>query len=184
MILAALKQYYDSRVAAGDDLPAFGFAETSVVGAITLNDNGDVSALSDLHEERPGTNKKRPRTNKKGEQFGVDWRPQPQVVPQMPNRRFLCGNTRYLLGYVPAGDAGTNQEKQRRSARKTFDAARTLHEAVLAGVDDPAAAAILAFFRQWRVEDAAALFAGKPSLATGWLVFRLKLHQMNVFKVL
>lgn len=174
MILAALKQYYDSRVGQPGGPPADGYAEASVVGAITLNNAGQVTKLLDLRVERP-------RLNKKGDRLGVDWVPRTLVVPQVPKRTvaikagFLCDNARYLLGHVPAGEADTDQDKQRMRARATFSAARTLHEAVLAGVDDPAAAAILAFFQQWRLEDTADLLAGvDPSLVTGWLVFRLE----------
>ena len=97
--------------------------------------------------------------------------PRRLVVPQPPKRTsgvaagFLCDKAGYLLGYDGKGNA--------KGAAKQFMAARTLHETVLAGVDDPAAALILAFFHSWDPAKAAGVLAGQPEeMATGWLVPR------------
>ena len=54
---------------------------------------------------------------------------------------FLCDNAGYLLGIDSKG-------KPQRT-RECFEASRSLHEQLLAGVDSPAARAVAAFFRSW-----------------------------------
>jgi CRISPR-associated protein Csd1 len=98
--------------------------------------------------------------------------PTRRVVPQPPGRTstavragFLCDHAGYFLGHDGKGNT--------KRAAEQFAAARRLHETVLAGADDPAAAAILAYFHSWDPAKAAGVLAGEPEeMATGWLVLR------------
>ncbi|PWR24354.1 type I-C CRISPR-associated protein Cas8c/Csd1 [Zavarzinia aquatilis] len=158
MILSSLVGLYD-RLAEGDEpLPGFGFAEVPVVGALTVGADGRLmDILTLLTPEKRGKATKLVPTR--------------LTVPQPPKRTvgisagFLCDNAGYLLGFDGKGNA--------ERARKTFEAARALHEGLLARLDEPAARRLLAFFAHWRPEDAAAALKDKAEeLATGWLVFR------------
>lgn len=158
MILTSLVDLYD-RLADGDEpLPAFGFAEVPVAGALTIDEDGRlVDVLPLLQEEKRGKT--------------VKLVPGRRIVPQPPKRTvgiaagFLCDNAGYLLGFDGKGNAAR--------ARKTFEAAKTLHEDLLQDLDEPAAKHLLAFFTRWNPDDAATILDGKvEELGTGWLVFR------------
>lgn len=69
---------------------------------------------------------------------------------------FLSDNSTYLLG----ADAKGKPER----ARQCFEACAALHHRLLAGVDSPAAKAILAFFDSWRPEGA----AEHPQISPNW----------------
>ncbi len=158
MILSSLVDLYD-RLAGGDEpLPAFGFAELPVAGALTIDAQGGLAdILPLLNPEKRGKTTKMVPTR--------------LTVPQPPKRTvgiaagFLCDNAGYLLGFDGKGNAAR--------ARKTFEAAKALHEDLLRGVEDPAAQRLRHFFATWSPDDAAAVLADKAEeLATGWLVFR------------
>lgn len=158
MILSSLVGLYD-RLAEGEDaLPGFGFAEVPVAGALTIGADGRLMDIMPLL-----------KPEKRGKATKLV--PARLIVPQPPKRTvgieagFLCDNAGYLMGFDGKGNA--------ERARKTFEAAKALHEEVLAPLDEPAAQRLLAFFRRWSPDDAAAALMGKAEeLATGWLVFR------------
>ena len=159
MILAALNSLYERTAGTEGGPPPLGYADVPVVGAVNIGPGGELRGLLDLRHE--ATVGKRTKIV-----------PSRRVVPQPPKRSgtgfapgFLCDNSGYLLGY----DAKDNAQR----ATDQFRAARTLHEAVLAKVDDPAATTILAFFRKWDPLKAPAALKGQPDeMASGWLVLR------------
>jgi CRISPR-associated protein Csd1 len=159
MILAALNSLYERTVGTEGGPPPLGYAEVPMVAALNIGSAGEPPRLMDLrHDVTVG---KKPRLM-----------PRRLVVPQPPKRTsgiaagFLCDKAGYLLGHDGKGNAEGGAAKQ-------FMAARTLHETVLAGVDDPAAAPILAFFHSWDPAKAAGVLAGQAEeMATGWLVLR------------
>jgi CRISPR-associated protein Csd1 len=159
MILSALNNLYERTVGTEGGPPPTGYAEVPVVGALDIGEAGKLLQLQDLRREVSVGNKTR-------------LLPARRAVPQTPIRTstairagFLCDNAAYFLGHSAKGNA--------KRAADQFAAARALHEAVLAGVDDPAAAAILEFFRRWNPDDAAALLAEEAKeMATGWLALR------------
>lgn len=158
MILSSLVQLYDRLADSEEPLPAFGFAEIPVAGALTIGADGRLmDVLPLLQPEKRGK--------------AVKMVPTRLIVPQPPKRAsgiaagFLCDNAGYLLGFDGKGNA--------ERALKTFEAAKALHEGLLADLDEPAARRLLAFFARWNPEDAATALQDKAEeLATGWLVFR------------
>jgi CRISPR-associated protein Csd1 len=158
MILAALNNLYDRTVGTEGGPPPLGYAEVPVVGAVNIGPRGEFRGLTDLREEV---------TVGKATRL----RPTRRVVPQSPQRTvaitpgFLCDNAGYLLGF----DAKKNAQR----AGDQFLSARALHEAILAGVNEPAALVILAFFRTWEPAKAASALSGQSDeMATGWLLLR------------
>ncbi|GAA0601502.1 type I-C CRISPR-associated protein Cas8c/Csd1 [Caenispirillum bisanense] len=156
MILTALHELY-RRLSAGDGpdaLPPLGFALTKVVGAVVLDREGRFQDILDL------------RTTDGKRQV-----PRLIQVPQPPQRTvkvvpgFLCDNAGYLCGHDGKG-------KPER-ARTQFEAARELHERLLAGLDHPAARAIRAHFAGWDPAEAAERLAAHEDLVDGWLVFQV-----------
>ncbi len=153
MILAALNDYYRRLSAAGEDdlLPAPGFAVQKVGGAIQLDADGRFLGLLPLLVPAA-----------KGKE-----RPRPMVVPQPPIRTsgveaaFLCDTGGYLL----ARDVKGKPER----VRQQFEASATLHRTVLAGLDAPAARAVLRHFATW--DPKTTLTAGSEDLLAGFLVF-------------
>lgn len=155
MILGALNDYYRRVAGTGEDAPPpYGFAVQKVSGAVQLDRQGRFLGLLDLRQP-----------DKKGRR-----RPRLMAVPQPPGRTvavaaaFLCDNGGYLLGHDLKG-------KPERAAQQ-FAAAADLHRAVLAGVDDPVAAAVLGHFSGWGPSAAAI----DPELSAGWLVFLVDGH--------
>lgn len=156
MILTRLYDYY-RRVSGSDPdaPPPPGFAVQKVVGAVQIGLDGRFLGLVPLND-----------TDAKGKS-----RPRLMVVPQPPSRTvaisaaFLCDNGGYLLGIDLKG-------KPER-ARLQFAASAARHREILAGVDDPGARAVLAFFANWNPAGAAGILAGQEELLQGWLVFLL-----------
>ncbi|CAK0754178.1 CRISPR-associated protein Csd1 [uncultured Gammaproteobacteria bacterium] len=159
MILSALDAYYRRMSAdTGEAMPVYGFALQKVVGAIELDREGKFLGLLNLQSQGD-------KDDKKGKP-----RPVMKMTPEPPGRTagiasaFLCDNGGYLLGYDLKGKA--------ERVRKQFEAAATLHRTVLAGVDDPAAWAILRHFERWDPAAAAEIISTDGAeLLAGWLVF-------------
>lgn len=155
MILSALNAYY-RRVAGTDDgPPLYGFDVAKVSGALHLNEDGSFRGILDLRV-----------TEAKGKP-----RPRLMTVPQPPQRTvaimpaFLCDNAGYLCG------ADSKGKPERALAQ--FQASRELHERLLAGIDHPAAKALLGHFATWRPEEAATLLEPFADLLDGWLVVKV-----------
>lgn len=133
MILQALTSYYETLAQRGEiSKPGWGKAKVSF--ALDLNERGEIEGLYSLKTEQT--------TGKK-----TVLRPQVLEVP-MPEKRtvgvaanFLCDNARYILGLDEKG-------KPDRT-RQCFQACQALHQAILDGVDTPAAQALLTYFRTW-----------------------------------
>ncbi|PWC38471.1 type I-C CRISPR-associated protein Cas8c/Csd1 [Azospirillum sp. TSO22-1] len=155
MIVAELFRTYERLRDAGE-LPPYGFSNEKVTGCVVLTPDGGVHRVEDLRQDVAAGK----RTVK---------RPSLLDVPQPPKRTvailsgFLCDSAAYLFGWAE-GD-------RRARALEQFAASRTRHEAVLDGIDHPAARAVLAFFRTW--EPGAEPPASDPEVLAGWLAFRL-----------
>ena len=143
MILQALRRYYDALEARGAVRP-LGWCEAPVSFALSIDQNGTLQGVIPL---------KIPSGNGRKEV------PQSLEVPERVKRasgvcsNFLCDNGAYFLGVDAKG-------KPERTLQ-CFAAARTLHEKILSGLDNPAAHAVTAFFAAWQPEHA----AGHPAVA-------------------
>lgn len=157
MILDELYRRY-ARLRDAGELPAFGYSVEKVTGAVVLYPDGDVR-VRDMRRQAPG----------KGKSAKPVLRPAQVTVPQPPRRTvkvlpgFLCDTAGYLFGLAEDG-------KQARGL-ECFEASRNRHEAVLAGIDHPAASAVLAFFRSWT--PGAIPPDTDPNLLSGWLYLEL-----------
>ena len=138
MILQALTRYYEDLLARGK-IDAPGWAPAKISFALYLNENGELTQVVPTMEEVP-----------KGKKTVLQ--PQVMALPAAVKRtvgiaaNFLWDNSSYLLGIDQKG-------KPERS-RDCFAAAAQLHHAVLDGVDSPCARSILAFFDNWKPENA------------------------------
>ena len=138
MILQALTRYYEDLLAQGK-IDAPGWAPAKISYALYLDENGELIQVVPTMEEVP-----------KGKKTVLQ--PQTMALPAAVKRtvgiasNFLWDNSSYLLGIDQKG-------KPERS-RDCFAAAAQLHHAVLDGVDSPAARSILAFFDNWKPENA------------------------------
>ena len=160
MILQALTDYYRTLEEKGEISPP-GWGEVKVSYALCIGEDGTLERVVSVQTEQ-----------KKGKKTVVA--PQLMVLPAPVKRtvgiaaNFLCDNAAYLLGV-------DNKGKPQRTL-ECFLACKTLHEKLLAGVDSPAARAVLAFFQTWQPEQVAshpALTACREELmAGGNLVFR------------
>jgi CRISPR-associated protein Csd1 len=159
MILSALNSLYERTAGAEGGPPPLGYAEVPVVGALDIGGKGQLLQIQDLRREATVGKKTR-------------LIPGRRMVPQLPIRTstairagFLCDHAGYLLGHAAKGSP--------QRAADQFAAARALHELLLGGVNDPAAVAIVEFFRRWDADKAAAFLAAQPEeMASGWLVLR------------
>ena len=139
MILQALTDYYRVLEQAGK-IDAPGWAPVKVSYALLLSENGTLEQVIDIQTEQPRGKK-------------MVSAPQILSLPAPVKRtvgvaaNFLCDNAGYLLGIDSKG-------KPQRT-RECFEASRSLHEQLLAGVDSPAARAVAAFFRSWDPETSA-----------------------------
>lgn len=137
MILQALNQYYEALAARGEISPS-GWCKAKVSYALRLREDGELLGVTHLKQ-----------TTKDGKRQIAQLLDVPEQVKRtvgvVPN--FLCDGSGYLLGVDGKG-------KPART-RQCFEAARALHEEILAGVDSPAARAILAYFSRWDPEQAA-----------------------------
>ena len=138
MILQALTRYYEDLLAQGK-IDAPGWAPAKISFALYLDETGELTQVVPTMEDVT-KGKKTVR------------QPQTMALPAAVKRtvgiasNFLWDNSSYLLGIDQKG-------KPERS-RDCFAAAAQLHHAVLDGVDSPAARSILAFFDNWKPENA------------------------------
>ena len=143
MILQALRRYYDA-LAARDAVRPPGWCDAPVSFALSIDQNGTLQGVIPLMI--PSGN-------------GRKEAPQSLEVPERVKRasgvcsNFLCDNGAYFLGVDAKG-------KPERTLQ-CFAAARTLHEKILSGLDNPVAHAVTAFFAAWQPEHA----AGHPAVA-------------------
>lgn len=135
MILQALAGLYD-RLAAGGDVPPYGFSSEGISFAVILGRDGRPAGVQSLQD----TSGKRPRPSR---------RPVPQRAKRSVNVKsdFLWGNTAYVLG-VKRGPADTAIPAHRGEHR----AFEQLHRALLDGWDDEGLHAVLRFLDRWRPE--------------------------------
>lgn len=149
MILQALTEYYETLLAQGRLSPPGWDGAFKVSFGLELAEGG---ALQDLI----------PYTQQLQRGKKTVLGPRTMRVPAHPGRavnispNFLCDNSTYLLG----ADAKGKPER----AKECFAACAALHRQLLAGVESPAARAILAFFDQWQPDAA----PQHPALAASW----------------
>lgn len=143
MILQALYQYYDALAARGEISPP-GWCDAKVSFALDIDESGTLRGVIPLKRVPDGGKKEIPQTMRVPEQVkktsGVA-------------ANFLCENSSYFLGVDGKGNPARS--------RQCFEAAKTLHGAILSGVDSPAARGVLGFFDRWQPENAEA----HPALA-------------------
>ena len=145
MILQALTAYYQTLANRGEiALP--GWSKVKVSFALCITDDGVLEQIIHLLTEQP----KGKKTALAPRSFTL---PAPVKRSSGVAANFLCDNSSYMLGIDSKG-------KPQRSAA-CFAACKDLHETLLDGIDSPAAKAVLAFFRAWQSEQAAAY----PALA-------------------
>lgn len=145
MILQALTAYYQTLANRGEiALP--GWSKAKVSFALCITDDGVLEQIIPLLTEQP----KGKKTVLAPRSFTL---PAPVKRSSGVAANFLCDNSSYMLGIDSKG-------KPQRSAA-CFAACKDLHETLLDGIDSPAAKAVLAFFRAWQSEQAAAY----PALA-------------------
>ena len=139
MILQALTRYYEDLLAQGK-IDAPGWAPAKISFALYLDENGGLTQVVPTMEDVT--------KGKKTVQ-----QPQSMALPAAVKRtvgiaaNFLWDNSSYLLGI--------DQKGRPERSRNCFAAAAKLHHAVLDGVDSPVAHSILAFFDNWKPENAA-----------------------------
>ena len=127
MILDALVRYYQAV-----DLPRPGWSKVRVSYGLKLNEEGEVIGTTSYLEW--GEKGKKPLPE-------IKTLPEPVKRSSGVNPNFLCDNASYLLG--------VDQKGKPERAKKCFEAAKALHQKILAGVDSPAAKAVLAYFEHW-----------------------------------
>ena len=133
MILQALTDYYQALEQAGK-IDAPGWAPVKVSYTLLLSEGGALEQAIRIQTEQP-------RGKKMVSAPQVFSLPAPVKRTVGVAANFLCDNASYLLGI-------DNKGKPQRT-RECFEASRSLHERLLAGVDSPAAQAVVAFFRSW-----------------------------------
>ena len=145
MILQALTAYYQT-LANRSEIALPGWSKVKVSFALCITDDGVLEQIIPLLTEQP----KGKKTVLAPRSFTL---PAPVKRSSGVAANFLCDNSSYMLGIDSKG-------KPQRSAA-CFAACKDLHETLLDGIDSPAAKAVLAFFRAWQSEQAAAY----PALA-------------------
>ena len=137
MILQALTKYYDALLTQGAISPP-GWCDAKVSYALHIGENGELLDVFSLKQPSPDGKREVPQILRVPEQTK-------RAVNVASN--FLCDNSSYLLGIDAKGKPARTLE--------CFEAARALHEAVLADADSPAARAVLAYFARWEPDKAA-----------------------------
>ena len=135
MILQALTRYYETLADQGK-IARPGWAKSRISYALCLNTDGELVQVIPLLEETGGK-KPQPR------QFDL---PAPVKRTVGIDSNFLWDNSSYLLGV----DAKSKPDR----SRQCFMACKERHHAVLNGVNNTAAAAILRFFDTWNPANA------------------------------
>lgn len=147
MILDALTRYYQAV-----NLPRPGWSKVKVSYGLKLNPDGSLqNVVSYLRPAEKG-NKQLPQSKEV---------PEPVKRSSGVNPNFLCDNSAYLLG--------VDQKGKPERAKKCFEAAKAFHQKLLAGVDSPAAQAVLAYFEHWDPDTALSHpeIAQNPDLTAG-----------------
>lgn len=148
MILQTLVEHYETLAAQGK-LSRPGWAETKISYALYLNEEGELEQAVSLKLEQI--------RGKRTVQV-----PRPMLLPAPKIRtvgiasNFLWDNSSYLLGV-------DNKGKPQRS-QECFAECGRLHRQLLAGVNSPAAKALLTFFERWNPVKA----AEHPALKENW----------------
>lgn len=139
MILQALTRYYQTLAGQGR-IAAPGWGAGKIAFALVIDGTGGlVQVLSVLTQQQRGNKTVfAPRE--------ISGLPAPVKRSSGIAANFLWDNSGYLLGV-------DNKGKPRRS-KECFEACRALHESILPRAGSPAAAALLAFFRNWKPEEA------------------------------
>lgn len=152
MILQALNRYYERLTEQqAEDVASYGYSPVQISFEILLAPDGSVAQVNDIRD----TSGKKPQ-------------PKFLEVPQPPKRAsniapcFLWDKTSYVLGV-------SNTSKR---ADKEHQAFVELHEAALAGEDDPGLKALLNFLRDWSPEQFEAR-GFPPDMVDANVVFRL-----------
>ena len=160
MILQALTDYYEVLNRRGK-IAAPGWSPVKVSFALCIGEDGTLERVIGIQTQQARGNK-------------TVLAPQIISLPAPVKRtagvaaNFLWDNSSYILGIDGKG-------RPQRS-RECFEACKALHERILAGVDSPAARAVLGFFRTWEPEAArehpALAEQMDELLAGGNLIFR------------
>jgi len=128
MIINSLVKYYDKLIEDGEDIPMMGYTPRKVKYILDINESGELLDIVPNVEITETKGKSREITK----EF---------IVPDGGKRSsgvkpyFLCDNAKYIFGF----------------SHKHFAACKTLHEEILAGVNNVYATAILNFFENWDV---------------------------------
>lgn len=173
MILQALVQYYEALAEKGE-LARPGWGPAKVSYALYLGEEGEIEQIVSV---------KREQVRKDKSQLV----PREMILPAQVKRssgveaNFFCDNAGYVLGVDGKG------KKERTLA--CFEACKELHETILSEVDEPAARALLAYFRRWEPEKAmehpALLDCLEELLSGANLVFRFDgayLHEIPAIR--
>lgn len=143
MILQSLVRYYEALVEK-NETEALGWAVQKVTFGLDLNENGSVRALHSLVQTE---------TDAKGKQRDVI---PLRSIPITPKRAvgiasgFLCDNATYLLALVQQKAGTRDAQRDAERASQCFNAAKQLHQSILAECDSDAARRIVAYFRNWQ----------------------------------
>ena len=176
--LAALAARYD-RMAARGEAPVPGFAPAQIAFVLVLDRDGTLVAVQD---ERTGDGKKK--------------RPKVVEAPQAPKRTvgvvsgLFWDKTSYVLGVTRADPEADEARQAKAQARtvKEHEAFKARHAALLDGVDDDGARALLTFLTAWPPETYAGLDYADEMLDQN-VAFRLDgdhglLHDRSVLRTL
>ncbi len=132
MILDALTRYYQAV-----KLPQPGWSKVKVSYGLKLNPDGSLQNVVSFLQPAEKGNKLLPKIKEV---------PEPVKRSSGVNPNFLCDNSAYLLG--------VDQKGKPERTKKCFEAAKALHQTLLAGVESPAAKAVLAYFEHWNPDTA------------------------------
>ena len=137
MILHALVEHYEDLAALGKiSKPGWGLSKVSY--ALSLSLDGELlNVTPTLIEVEQGK-----KTVLRPQEMTV---PEPVIRSSGISANFLCDNSSYFLGI-------DNKGKPER-AKECFAACAERHEAILEGIDNPVAKAILLFFSTWNPDE-------------------------------
>lgn len=131
MILQSLVDYYEALAQKGE-IARPGWAKVKVSYALEIDGNGQLLQVYPLETEKGNGKKPQPREMEL---------PAPIKRTVRIDANFLYDNSAYMLGF----DGKNNPER----AKQCFAAAKDLHVALLANLDDQFAQAICGFFETW-----------------------------------
>ncbi len=150
MSLQALNRYYDI-LAENGEVAKIGFSVAKVTLALNLDSEGEI--ISVMHLQTTVTNKV------KGKEDSAIELPKEILVPEAVTRssgiipNFLCDTSKYLLGVesidIKQKEFSEKEHKIRQREMDCFEAAKKLHEDILADINNPFALAIVKHFRKW-----------------------------------